>query len=675
MNKLNIRKFLTLMLLTLFIVSSSVAQKIELEDVVSRGTFKQKTVTGLRSMKDGVHYSTLENGGREIVKYSYKTGLKVETILNIEEISPDTMGVVSEYEFNADETKVLLTTDKKSLYRRSYTAQYYIYNFFTKELLPLSTKGAQMLATFSPNGERVAFVRKNNLFLKSLRFGTERQVTFDGKRNKIINGSPDWVYEEEFSFNKAFEWSPDSKKLAFIKFNEEAVKTFGMPMYKGDSPEKEENNLYPGEYRFKYPKAGETNSIVEVYVYDLKAKQSIQVDTGEDTDIYIPRIRWTNDGSDLAVFRLNRLQNKFEMLFANPFTGDTRTIFTERNERYIEETLYDKLTFLPDNRHFVVLSEKDGYSHLYLYDFSGVPVKPLTTGRYDVTDYYGYDPVKKLFYYQAAAISPMQREVYAVSFDKKKKYKLSAKDGTNSAVFSNGYKYYINYFENIETPKYITLHDYKMKQIRVLEDNKTLKAKLTDYDMPVKEFFTFKTSEDVELNGFMIKPSGFDKGEKYPVLLIQYSGPGSQKVLDIYKVGWGDYMAQNGYVVVAVDPRGTGGRGEDFKKMTYMQLGKYEHIDQIEVAKYMGSLPYVDKDNIAIWGWSFGGYISSLCMTRGEGIFKAGIAVAPVTNWRFYDTVYTERFMRSPKDNPEGYDENSPVSYCDGLQGKFLLPL
>jgi dipeptidyl-peptidase-4 len=673
MKRLNFTGILLMTLLAAVTVSNSVAQQLQLEDVIAKGTFKHKTVNALRSMKDGMHYSTLENDGKEIVKYSYKYGKKVETILNIEEISPDTMGVVVDYEFNADETKVLLTTDKKSLYRWSFTAQYYIYNFLTSELVALSKKGAQQLATFSPDGERVAFVRENDLFMKSIRFGTERQITNDGEYNKVINGAPDWVYEEEFSFNKAFEWSPDSKKLAFLKFNEEGVKTFDMPIYKGEAPEKNDNGLYPGEYSFKYPKAGEANSVVEVYVYDLKAKQSIQVDTGDDTDIYIPRIKWTVDGNDLAVFRLNRLQNKFEMVFANPFTGDTRIIYTEKNERYIDEDLYDKLTFFPNKKQFVVLSEKDGYNHLYLYDFTGTKIKQLTEGEFDVTDYYGYDPLKKLFYYQAAAVSPMQREVYAVSLDLKKRYKISTKKGTNSAIFSEGYKYYINYFNNMETPMYVTLHDYKKKQIRVLEDNKELNEKLKQYDLPVKEFFSFKTSEGVELNGSMIKPSDFEENKKYPVVLIQYSGPNSQEVLDNYSIGWGDYLAQNGYIVVTVDPRGTGGRGEEFKKSTYMQLGNFEHKDQVETANYIGTLPYVDKNNIGIWGWSYGGFITSLCMTRGEGTFKAGIAVAPITNWRYYDTVYTERFMRRPQDNPEGYDENSPVNYCDGLQGELLL--
>jgi len=673
MKRLNFKGFLLVTLLAILTVSNSEAKKIQLEDVITRGTFNQKTVNSLRSMKDGMHYSILENGGKEIAKYSYKYGKKVETILNIEKIKPDTMGVVTDYEFNSDETKVLLTTDKKPIYRRSFTAQYYIYNFFTKELTALSAKGAQQLATFSPDGERVAFVRDNNLFMKSIRFGTERQITWDGQFNKIINGAPDWVYEEEFSFNKAFAWSPDSKKLAFMKFNEEGVKTFDMTVYKGEAPEIDENGLYPGEYSFKYPKAGEANSVVEVYVYDIKAKQSIQVDTGDDTDIYIPRIKWTTDGNDLAVFILNRLQNKFEMYFANPFTGDTRIIYTEKNERYIDEDLYDKLSFIPMRKQFVVLSEQNGYNHLYLYDFNGVKVVQLTEGEYDVTDYYGYDPVKKLFYYQAAAVSPLQREVYAVSLDLKKRYKISQNEGINRAEFSEGYKYYVNYFTDTKTPMYVTLHDYNMKQIRVLEDNSELNEKLKEYDLPAKEFFSFKTSEGVELNGSMIKPTDFSENKKYPVVLIQYSGPNSQMVLDRFNIGWGDYLAQNGYIIASVDPRGTGGRGEEFKKCTYMQLGNLEYKDQVETARYLGTLPYVEKSNIGIWGWSYGGFISSLCMTKGDGIFKAGIAVAPVTNWRYYDTVYTERFMRRPKDNPEGYDDNSPVNFCDGLKGEFLL--
>lgn len=666
------KKLLTSALLLLFAVSVS-AQSIGLEDLFVKGTFRQKSVYGLASMNDGLNYTTLENGGKEIVKYSYKTGQKIATLLDITTLKNDSLKNISDYTFSSDETKVLLMTDRKQIYRRSFTAHYFIYNFTTKELTQLSGKGAQQLATFSPDGERVAFVRDNNVFVKSLRFGTEKQVTTDGEFNKIINGAPDWVYEEEFEFNRAFEWSPDSKQLAYIKFDESKVNTYSMPMYKGLSPELKTNALYPGEYRFKYPKAGEQNSIVSVWVYDIKAGQNIQMDTGNEADIYIPRIRWTYNGTNLGIIRMNRLQNRLELMFANSYTGDSRLVFTEKNKRYIETDFLDNLEFMPDEKSFVVLSEQDGYKHLYLYDFGGVKIRQLTEGEYDVIDYYGYDAATKMFYYQAAAVSPMQREVYGVSFDKKKKVMLAGQPGTNNVAFSNGYKYFINYFSNLNTPNRVTLHEIAGKQIRVLEDNAALQSKLSTMELPQKELFSFKTSEGIQLNGWMIKPVGFNTNSKYPVLMTQYSGPNSQSVFDNFSIDWNTYLATKGYLVVCVDPRGTGARGEEFRKCTYGELGKYESDDQIEAAKYLAGLSYVDGKNIAIWGWSYGGFMSALCLAKGGDVFKAAISVAPVTNQRFYDTVYAERYMGLPGQNPEGYDNNTPMAYADNIKGRLLL--
>jgi dipeptidyl-peptidase-4 len=606
------------------------------------------------------------------VKYSYKTGEKVNPILDIQQLKNDSLKSIREYFFSNDESKVLLLTDRKPIYRRSFTAVYFVYNFVTKELTRLAP-GRQQVATFSPDGERVAFVRKNNLYVKSLRFNTERQITSDGEFNKIINGVPDWVYEEEFEFNRAFEWSPDSKQIAYIKFNEEQVPTFGIPMYKGLNPIHNENNIYPGEYRFKYPKAGEKNSIVSVMVYDIKAGQNIKIDIGTETDIYIPRIRWNYSGSNLGILKMNRLQNKLELLFANSYTGDTRLIFTEKNQRYIETDFLDNLQFLPDDKSFVTLSEQDGYKHLYLYDTGGVKIHQLTSGKFDVLKYYGFNPASKIFYYQAAAVSPMQREVYGISIDLKKKILLSTQKGSNDADFSTGFKYFINEYSNLTTPLIVTLHDISGKQIRVLEDNKKLESLITERKIPQKEFFTFTTKEGIELNGWMIRPSNFDQSTKYPVLMTQYSGPNSQEVVDQFGIGWDNYLAENGYLIACVDPRGTGARGEDFRKCTYGQLGKYESDDQIEAAKYLATLSYVNSKSIAIWGWSYGAFMSSMCLAKGGEVFKAGIAVAPVTNQRFYDTVYSERYMGLPGQNPEGYDQNSPITLAKGIKGKLLL--
>ena len=608
---------LLITLLALAVTLPSIAQKkITLEDVQKYGTFRQKTIQGLHSSKDGIHYTSLE-AGTKIVKYSYKDGKQVDVVFDLEQIENSPIQSFSIYTFSNDETKILLTTDIQKIYRHSFTANYYVWNSVTKELTPLSEKGRQEQATFSPDGERIAFVRNNNIFIKSLKFKTESQVTSDGKFNEIINGKPDWVYEEEFGFSRAYEWSPDSKFLAFIRFDETDVKEFSLPMHKGLRPAYEENDLYTSFYTFKYPKAGEKNSLVSAHVYELKSKTTVEVDLGtEETDLYIPRIRWTPDGKELGVFKFNRRQNNLDILLANPFTGDSRPFITEKNERYVSESFLDDFIFLPDNKYVVLNSERDGFSHLYLYDRQGFEVKQLTKGDFDVTDFYGFDAKRKLFYYQAAKETPMQREVYFVSLDGKKNGKLSTQAGTNNAVFSEGFNYYINYFTNISTPNLVTLHDNKGKTIRTLEDNKSLKELVNDYQVAAKNFFEFETSEGVKLNGWMIKPVDFDENKTYPVMITQYSGPNSQQVLDKYTVDWNHYLAQEGFLVVCVDPRGTGARGEDFRKLTYMQLGKYESDDHVEAAKYLQTLPFVDKNNIAIWGWSYGGFMTLLAMEK-----------------------------------------------------------
>ncbi len=658
--------------LLIFALHAQTGQQITLEDIFTKGTFRTESVRGLRSMNDGEHYTTQE-GRTKIVKNSYKTGEVVEVLFDLEKIDRAPISSFSDYEFSEDETKILLTTETKQIYRHSFTAQYYIWNSVTEELSALSEKGAQQLATFSPDGDRVAFVRENNLFIKNLKFGSESQITYDGKKNEIINGAPDWVYEEEFGFNKAFWWSPDSKFLAFIRFDETEVPEFSMTMYAGDNPIIEENKLYPGLETFKYPKAGETNSTVSVKSYELYSRLTIDVQIGDETDMYIPRLNWTPDSKDLVVMRMNRRQNQLDILYANPFTGETRPIFTEKNDRYIAEDFLDAFTYLDDGR-FIVKSERSGWSHLYLYDRLGFEQGQLTKGEFDVTNFYGYDPSQKVFYYQAAAESPLRREVYFTSEDGKKQGKISTLPGTNNANFSKNFNYYVNYYSSSQTPSLITLHDKKNKLIRVLQDNTLLKNKLQNYNLPQKEFFTFTTSEGIELNGYMIKPVGFDQNKKYPVLITQYSGPNSQSVADSWRgVSWNDYLAQEGFLVVSVDPRGTAARGEDFRKVTYLNLGKYESEDMVETAKHLGSLPYVDAENIAIFGWSYGGFMTLLSMEKGGELFKAGIAVAPVTNWRFYDTIYTERFMRTPRENPDGYDDNSPLTHAGDIKGRLLI--
>jgi len=644
-----------------------------LEDIFAKPTFKQAGVNGIQSMNDGIHYTTTENNDSQIVKHAYATGETLETLFNLKDFPQSGILSIGEYQFSKNEKKLLLTTAKQAIYRRSFVAEYFVYDSETKSLKRLSENGKQQLATFSPDGSKVAFVRQNNLFIKDLTSEKETQITSDGKFNFIINGAPDWVYEEEFTFSKAFEWSPDGKYLAFIRFDESKVPMYSMTMFAGSKPELTENKVYPSIESFKYPKAGQPNSVVSVLSYELSSATTRKMEIGTESDIYIPRIQFTQDPTKLAIIRLNRHQNKLEILFANPANGQSKTIFTEENKYYFEEPQYEGIQFLSDQKHFCMTSEKDGYNHIYLYDLDGKLVRQVTSGNWDVTNFLGYDAVTKRFFYVSAESSPLRRDVYSITLDGKKKEKLSRDEGTNTPTFSTNFNYFINNFSNATTPKQVTLNDANGKLIRILENNAALMAKLNDYKYNEKKFFTFTTSYGVTLNGWMILPSNFSPSKKYPVLMTQYSGPNSQQVLDNWSMGWDDYLAQQGFIVACVDPRGTGARGEEFRKMTYLQLGKYETQDQVEGAKYLGSLAYIDKDRIGIWGWSYGGFISCSCMVKGNGVFKAGIAVAPVTNWRFYDNIYTERYMRTPAENTKGYDDNSPLSFAADLQGRFLI--
>lgn len=661
-----------MLLVPFFSFSQNGTKRITLDDIFRNRTFRTEGINEIRSMNDGVHYTALSPDSKYITKYSYKTGDSIQEVFNVDKLANSDVKRIIDYEFNDDETSILIQADYEQLYRRSFKANYYIYNIANKTMRPLSKNGKQQLATFSPDGKKVAFVRENNLFIVDLDNGKETQITTDGKNNEIINGAPDWVYEEEFEFNKAFAWAPDSKRLAYMKFDERGVKMFNMTMFQGAKPSIDENALYPSNTQFKYPKAGEDNSVVNVFVYDLSSGNTITAETGEEKDQYIPRIKFTKNPEVLAILRLNRLQNKLEILKNNVVTGKSEVMYTEENKYYIDEGNFDYITFSADGKSFVMTSEKDGWNHLYQFDMNGKLIKQLTKGEFDVTDYYGYDEAKKLHYYQAAAISPMQREIYSVKSDGTG-VKMLRSSGTNRATFSNSFKYFINSFSSSTTPPVYTLHEASGKQIRLLEDNKELVSKLSGYKFNHKEFFTITTPEGVQLNAYAIYPPDFDKSKKYPVVVNQYSGPNSQQVLDSWSLDYDDYLAQEGFVLVCIDPRGTGARGEEFRKMTYLQLGKYETIDHVNSAKYLATLPWVDGNRIGIWGWSYGGFISSSCMLKGNGTFKVGVAVAPVTNWRYYDNIYTERFMRKPQDNKDGYDSNSPLFFADKLQGKLLL--
>ncbi len=654
-----------LFLLFLTISSLATAQKqITVDDFTTKNTFAQKSVSGIRWMKDGKFYSTLS--GNKIQKYNVTTGEVAETLLDAATLS--TKVEIQEYSLSDDEKKILFLTGYEPIYRRSFKAEYYVYDLVTKSLTKLSANGKQQYATFSPDGSKVAFTRENNLYFVNLTDNVEKQITSDGKFNFIINGSCDWVYEEEFSFAQAFFWSPDSKKIAYYRFDESNVKEYNLQKWAA-------GKLYPNDYKYKYPKAGEGNSTIEIWMYDIASTQKVKADIGTEKDIYIPRVQWTNDSNLLSIRRLNRLQNTLDIIHTNTTTGESKTVITEKSETYID--INDDLTYLMDGKNFIHGSELNGFYHLYLYTIEGKLVRPLTSGQFEVTDFNGYDEKSKTLYYLSTEVSPLERQVYSISFDGKKKTKISTAAGTHAINMSKDFQFYIDNFNSASQPLQVSLYKTKDNSlVKSLEKNESLVQVVADYNLATKEFFSFTLADGTSLNGYMLKPKSFDASKKYPVLVYQYSGPGSQEAANRWGGGhfyFHQMLTQKGYIVAVIDTRGTGFRGEKFKKLTYKQLGKYELEDHIAGAKYLSSLSYVDGNRLGIWGWSYGGYMSSLAMTKGAGSFKTGVAVAPVTNWRYYDNIYTERFMQTPQQNASGYDDNSPTTYASKLTGNFLL--
>ena len=653
------------------------AQKVTLQDVAN-GTYRAQSIHGLKPMLDGEHYTQISPDHKRIVKYSFKTGEEVGTMFDVATARNHTLKSFDDYILSPDESLILIQTETKPIYRRSFTAVYYIYNVKNRTLEPLSEGGPQQVPLFSPDSHQIAFVRNNNIFLVKLLFGnSESQVTKDGEYNKVLNGIPDWVYEEEFGFNRAFDFSADSRMIAYIRFDESQVPMFSFPEYKGMFPSRDEYASYPGAYTYKYPKAGETNSTVSVHTFDIKSRVTRKMNLEMDADGYIPRIKFTSDPEKLAIMTLNRHQNRFNVYMANPRSALCKTVIRDEAEQYIKEQAYSDIVFYPEN--IVMMSERDGYNHLYLYSIGGNLIKQITSGKFEVKEFLGWDQKTNVFYYTSNEESPLRSAVYKVD-SKGKKTKLSTRVGTNNALFSKNFAYYINTYSSKDTPTLITLNNNKGKEMATLMDNAELKSKVANLNMPTKEFFTFKTPDGVELNGWMMKPAHFDPNKKYPVIMHQYSGPGSQQVLDRWGIGsFGDggmfeaYMCDKGYIMVCVDGRGTGGRGAAFEKCTYLFLGVKESKDQAAAAHYLSTLPYIDGTRIGIWGWSFGGYNTLMSMSEGSGAFKAGVAIAAPTDWRFYDSVYTERFMRTPKENGEGYDAGSPIKQAAKLQGKLQL--
>ncbi len=671
------KRFFTLLLLAIFVTGIQAQQKVTLRDI-AQGTYRAQGISGLKPMLDGEHYTQISSDHKRIVKYSFKTGEEVGTLFDVTTARDCDLKSFDDYILSPDEKLILIQTETKPIYRHSFTAVYYIYNVKNNKMEPLSNNGPQQVPLFSPDGNQIAFVRNNNIYLVKLLFGnSESQVTKDGEYNHVLNGIPDWVYEEEFSFNRAFDFSADSKMIAYVRFDESAVPMFSFPWYKGLVPEKTSYATYPGAYEYKYPKAGEVNSKVSVHTYDIKSHVTRKMDLQIDSDGYIPRIKFTSDPEKLAIMTLNRHQNRLDLYMANPRSGLCKVAIRDEAEQYIKESAYSNIKFYPE--HIVMMSEKDGYNHLYLYTIAGNLVKQITKGQFEVTSFLGWDQKANVFYYASNEGSPLRTAIYKID-GKGKKTKLSTRTGSNSAIFSTNQKYYINTFSNISTPTLITLNDNRGKELTTLLDNSKLKAQTAQLNMPQKEFFTFRTSSGVELNGWMMKPANFNANKKYPVILHQYSGPGSQQVIDRWGIGsFGDgglfeaYMCDKGYIMVCVDGRGTGGRGAAFEKCTYLQLGVKEAEDQVETARYLGTLPYIDGKRIGIWGWSFGGYNTLMSMSDGSGAFKAGVAIAAPSDWRFYDTVYTERFMRTPKENAEGYNAGSAIKRAPQLKGSLLL--
>ena len=646
---------------------------------INSGKFSPENIYGVVPMPDGEHYTQRNAEGTQIVKYSFRTGEPVEVVFDVAKARECPFKKFDSYQFSPDGSKILIATETTPIYRHSYTAVHYLYpvkrndkGVTTNNIVEkLSDGGPQQAPVFSPDGNLVAFVRDNNIFLVKLLYGnSESQVTEDGKLNSVLNGIPDWVYEEEFGFNRALEFNADNTMLAYVRFDESEVPSYTFPLFAGEAPRNNALQDYPGEYTYKYPKAGYPNSKVSVHTFDIKSKVTRQVKLPIDADGYIPRIRFTQDPNKLAIMTLNRHQNRFDMYFADPRSTVCKLALRDESPYYINENVFDNIRFYPDNFSFV--SDKSGYPHLYWYSMNGNLIKQVTSGNYEVKSFIGWNPDTNEFYYTSNEESPMRQAVYKID-RKGKKVKLSNQQGTNSPIFSSSMKYFMNKFTSLDTPMLITLNDNTGKVLKTLVTNDKLKEKLAGYAIPQKEFFTFKTTEGVDLNGWVMKPVNFDPSKRYPVLMFQYSGPGSQQVLDKWGISWETYMASLGYVVACVDGRGTGGRGSEFQKCTYLNLGVKEAKDQVEAAKYLGGLPYVDKGRIGIWGWSFGGYMTIMSMSEGTPVFKAGVAVAAPTDWKYYDTVYTERFMRTPKENAEGYKAASAFSRADNLHGNLLL--
>ena len=644
---------------------------------ITGGTFTPETMRSLSPLSDGESFAQVSAGHDKILRYAFSTGEQTGVIFDVADTKGSTISDIDSYTPSPDGKRLLVATTTKRIYRRSYTAEHYVYDVDSHLLTPLSKGGPQQAPIWSPDGRRIAFVRDNNIFVVDVDNAMrERQVTSDGRRNEIINGIPDWVNEEEFGFNRALTFNADGTMLCWIRYDEKAVRQYDIQFFKGSHPERNEYATYPGIYSYKYPKAGETNSKITAWSYDIKSHRTQQLNVPIDADGYMPRIISTDDADRIVLYTMNRHQDVLNLYTVNPRSTVARLLIKESVPKYVQEDAMANIRM--GNGYVLLPSDRDGYMHLYLYNQNGQLMRKIAPGNYDITAVYGYDEQTGDVYYQAAALNPHDRQVY-VMHKNGQAQRLTQQEGWNDAVFSGDYKYFVNTWSNYDTPYVYTTRDNRGKVISTNIDNKELVAKLKEYGWTKRETFSFTTSEGVKLDGWMVKPANFDSSKKYPVIMFQYSGPGSQEVKNSWSSGsmgqggaFDQYLAQQGFIVACVDGRGTGGRGVDFEKCIYQRMGDLESKDQVETAIYLGTLPYVDKNNIGIWGWSFGGFNTLMSMSEGRPVFKAGVAVAPPTDWRFYDTVYTERYMRTPQENPTGYDTN-PIKRAGKLHGALLI--
>ena len=657
--------------------TASAGEKLSLKDITS-GKFRSQSMTEVRPLADGETYAQMSDDGKRIVTYSFRTGKQTGVLFDAETAQGAEIDGVEGYIMSPDGSQILIQTDTKAIYRRSFTATYYIYNVRNNSLKPLSNRGPQQTPVFSPDGRQIAFVRDNNIFLVKLLDGyVESQITNDGKFNEIINGIPDWVYEEEFSTNSSMVFSADSRQIVWIRYDESAVKQYSMQLFKGQKPERSEFAEYPGDYTYKYPVPGQVNAKVSVHSYDIQSQETRTISVPLDADGYIPRIKATSDATKIAVFTMNRHQDLLRIYMANPITTECWLAIEDKGEKYIKEEVLEEVQ-LTDN-HILLPSERDGYNHLYLYDLNGRLLRQIVTDKYVVKSVYGYDEQTGNTYFAANPGGATEQQVMVAHKDGKTEV-LSKKSGVNHAIFSKHFKYFINIWSDLDHPTQYTLCQNNGKVLQTMIDNRELVEKLSAYDLGKKELFSFTTSEGVQLNGWMVRPADFDPAKKYPVIMYQYGGPGNQLVLNQWGIGMSgngaileQYLCQQGYICVCVDNRGTGGRGAEFEKCTYLRLGELEARDQVETALWLGSQTYVDKERIGIWGWSYGGWNTLMSMSEGRPVFRAGVAIAPPTCWRYYDSIYTERYMRTPQENPQGYDEVNPIARASQLHGALLI--